>query len=70
MNEVVLWSASQDETNICSVQEYLEWDEANGDRAFEQMCEDQALVEKRDAPFEMWRRRKCEDQALVEKRIG
>ena len=41
---------------------------SNADRAFLQMCEDQALVEKREAPFEMWKRRLCEDQALVEKR--
>ena len=65
MNGVVLWSAP-DEASANSVQEYREWETSNADRAFEQMCEDQALVEKREER-EMWKRRLCEDQALVEK---
>jgi len=44
VNGVVLWSAP-DEASTNSVQEYREWETSSADRAFEQMCEDQALLD-------------------------
>ena len=44
MNGVVLWSPPL-KASTNSVQEYREWETSNADRAFLQMCEDQALLD-------------------------
>jgi hypothetical protein len=44
VNGVVLWSPPL-KASTYSVQEYREWETSNADRAFEQMCEDQARLD-------------------------
>jgi hypothetical protein len=44
VNGVVLWSPPL-KASTHSVQEYREWETSNADRAFLQMCEDQALLD-------------------------
>jgi hypothetical protein len=44
VNGVVLWSPPITASTY-SVQEYREWETSNADRAFLQMCEDQALLD-------------------------